>query len=81
MLSLFLYRTINTKVFALKMKNVPGKSIFSLKRTRLRFAKLQVLWTDKRIFGYNSQRHVGRKPNTGYQHKHIVQVSSTVVKG
>lgn len=47
MLSLFLYRTINTKVFALKMKNVPGKSIFSLKRTRLRFAKLQVLWTDK----------------------------------
>jgi len=34
-----------------------------------------VLWTDEtkvKMFGYNAQQHVLRKPNTAYQHKHLI---------
>jgi len=53
---------------------------------QLRFAKLHLnkpqdffwnneLWTDEtkeKIFGHNTQQHVWRKPNTAYQHKHLI---------
>ena len=34
-----------------------------------------VLWTDEtkvQMFGHNAQQHVWRKPNTAYQHKHLI---------
>ena len=34
-----------------------------------------VLWTDQtkvELFGHNAQQHVWRKPNTAYQHKHLI---------
>ena len=52
---------------------------------QLRFVKLylnkpqdfwnNVLWTDQtnvEMFGHNAQQHVWRKPNTAYQHKHLI---------
>ena len=52
---------------------------------QLRFVKLHlnkpqdfwnnVLWTDQtkvEMFGHNAQQHVWRKPNTTYQHKHLI---------
>ena len=50
---------------------------------QLRFVKLHlnkpqdfwnnVLWTKVEIFGHNAQQHVWRKPNTAYQHKHLIR--------
>ena len=34
-----------------------------------------VLWTDEtkvEMFGHNARRHLWRKPNTTYQHKHLI---------
>ena len=52
---------------------------------QLRFVKLHlnkaqdfwnnVLWTEQskvEMFGHNAQQHVWRKPNTAYQHKHLI---------
>jgi len=51
---------------------------------QLRFAKLHLntaqdfwnnLWSDQtkvEMFGPNAQQHVWRKPNTAYQHKHLI---------
>ena len=60
---------------------VAGESLFLLNRfVKLRLNKLKdlwnnVLWTDEtkvEMFGHNAQQHVWRKPNTAYQHKHLI---------
>ena len=67
------------------LEGLPGESFFSLKRKWLRFAKLHLdkpqdfwnnaLWTDEtkvEISGHKAQRHIWQKPNTAYQHKHLI---------
>ena len=67
------------------LERLPGESLLSLMALWLRFAKLHldkpqdfwtnVLWTDEtkvEMFGHNVQHHVWQKPNTVYQHKHLI---------
>lgn len=68
---------------AVRLKGTWQHSLQSYFQAKQVFWK-NVLWTYETIvemFGHNAQWHIWQKPNTAYQHKHLVPTVSTKVEG
>lgn len=68
---------------AVRLKGTWQHSLQRYFRAKQVFWK-NVLWTYEtkvEMFGHNAQWHIWQKPNTAYQHKHLVPTVSTKVEG